>query len=334
MVGKRSFGLNLTGYHPTLEIAKLSKIAENQGFEYVWIADENPAPSSRDVIVNTTTIALKTSKIKIGTGVCNPYTRHPALLAVFASTLDELASGRMILGLGPGGDMPLRPLGIKMWEKPLTAVREAVIVINRILSGETVDYDGEMIKVKGVNLSFLPKAKIPIYLAARSPKFMRMIGEMADGSLLNTPFHYIKDAVNIIKEGAGKAGRSIEDIDIGNILPFAVAEEEDKARGRVKYLTAFMSAFTPNFVHEKLGTKIEQIDAVRDALEKGSIEKAVNSMTEEMVDDFSIAGNPDYCLERIEGFFKAGVTQMIFVIPDLKEGIKLAGTKIIPFLKN
>ena len=163
---------------------------------------------------------------------------------------------------------------------------------------------------------------------------MRMIGEMADGSLLNTPFHYIKDAVNIIKEGAGKAGRSIEDIDIGNILPFAVAEEEDKARGRVKYLTAFMSAFTPNFVHEKLGTKIEQIDAVRDALEKGSIEKAVNSMTEEMVDDFSIAGNPDYCLERIEGFFKAGVTQMIFVIPDLKEGIKLAGTKIIPFLKN
>ncbi|MCK4478207.1 LLM class flavin-dependent oxidoreductase [Candidatus Bathyarchaeota archaeon] len=334
MVGKRSFGLNLPGFCPVLETAELSKMAENQGFEYVWIADENPAPSCRDVIVNMTTIALKTSKIKIGTGICNPYTRHPALLAVFASTLDELASGRVVLGLGPGGDMPLRPLGIKMWEKPLTTVREAVIVINRILSGETVDYDGEMIKVKKANLSFLPKAKIQIYLAARSPKFTRMIGEMADGSLLNAPFHYIKDAVSIIKEGTEKTGRSIADIDIGNILPFAVAKEDDKAKRKVKYLTAFMSAFTPNFVHEKLGTKIERIDAIRDALKKGFTEKAMNLMTNEMIDEFSISGKPDYCLERIEEFFKAGVTQMIFVIPDLKEVIKLAGTKIISSFKN
>lgn len=326
-----NFGLNLAGFSPALETARLSKTAESQGFNHVWIADENPSSLCRDVIVNVTTVALKTRKIKIGTGVCNFYTRHAALLAVFASSIDELAPGRFALGVGPGGDMPLRPLGIKMWEKPLATVREGIEVVNRVLSGETVECRGEMVKVNGVKLNFLPKSRIPIYLAARSPKFMQMIGEKADGSLLNTPFHYINDAMAMIREGAEKAKRRIEEIDVGNILPFAVGRE---AKRKVKYLTTFMSAFTSDPVHEKLGTKLERIDAIRESLGKGQTDKASSFMTEEMIDEFSVAGTPDHCLERVEDFFKAGVNQMIFVIPEGAVGIESAGTKIISSFKQ
>ena len=321
-----NFGLNLAGFSPALETAKLSKIAESHGFNYVWIADENPSPLCRDVVVNVTTAALGTQKIKIGTGICNFYTRHAALLAVFASSIDELVPGRFVLGVGPGGDMPLRPLEIKMWEKPLVTVREGIEVINRVLSGEIVDYQGEMMKVKGLKLSFAPKTKIPIYLAARSPKFMQMIGEIADGALLNTPFHYIKNAVALIRSGAEKAKRGIEEIDVGNILPFAVGRE---AKRKVKYLATFMTAFTSDSIHEKLGTKLERINAIRESVAKRQIDKAAGIMTDEMTDEFSVAGTPDYCFERVEDFFKAGVNQMIFVPPEGAAAIKSAGTKII-----
>ena len=330
MTRKLNFGLNLAGFGPVLETVRLSRTAEKQGFEYVWIADENPSPLCRDVVVNVTAVAMKTSKIKIGTGICNFYTRHPALLAVFVSSIDEMATGRVALGVGPGGDMPLRPLGIKMWEKPLATVREGIEVVTRLLSGEKVDYEGEMIRTKGAKLAFLPKARIPIYLAARSPKFMQMIGEVADGSLLNTPLHYMKHAMRIVKEGAEKAGRNVRDVDIGNILPFAVGDNNEAAQKKVKYLATFMSAFTSDLVHEELGTKPERIKAIRENVGNGQIGKAASFMTRDMTDEFSVAGPPAYCLERIEEFFKAGVTQMIFVIPEGTAGIKAAGSRIIP----
>ena len=334
MTGKLNFGLNLAGFDPALETAKLSKTAEEQGFEYVWIADENPSPLCRDVVVNVTTVAMKTSRIKIGTGICNFYTRHPALLATFAASVDEMSPGRIVLGVGPGGDMPLRPLGIKMWEKPLATVREGIEVVNRLLSGETVDIEGEMIKVKGAKLSFPPKARIPIYLAARSPRFMQMIGEIADGSLLNTPFHYMKKAMSIIKEGTEKAGRSMRDLDIGNILPFAMEEKTEMSQKKVKRLATFMSAFTSDAVHDELGTEPERIRAIRENLATGRIDKAASLMTSDMIDEFSVAGTPADCLERVEQFVRSGVTQMIFVIPEGTEGIKSAGSRIISSFKS
>jgi alkanesulfonate monooxygenase SsuD/methylene tetrahydromethanopterin reductase-like flavin-dependent oxidoreductase (luciferase family) len=91
-----------------------------------------------------------------------------------------------------------------------------------------------------------------------------------------------------------------------------------------------MSAFTSDLVHEELGTKPERIKAIRENVGNGQIDKAASFMTSDMTDEFSVAGPPAYCLERIEEFFKAGVTQMIFVIPEGTTGIKLAGSRIIP----
>jgi 5,10-methylenetetrahydromethanopterin reductase len=221
-----------------------------------------------------------------------------------------------------------------MWEKPLATVREGMTVMKRMLSGETVDFSGEMIKAKGTRLSFLPKARIPIYLAARSPNFMRMVGELADGSLLNTPLHHMRNALSMIREGVEKSGRSLDEIDVGNILPFAMAESEAEAKKRVRHLATFMSASTPDSVHEALGNKMERIETVRELLKKGQEEKAMGLMTDEMIDEFSVAGKPNQCLERIERFFKAGVTQMIFVMPDSGRGIRSAGMEIIQSFKT
>lgn len=330
----KRFGLNLQGVQSPLETGEISKVAEEEGFDYIWVADENPASKYRDVSVNMTTIALKTDKIKIGTGVCNPYSRHPALLAVLASTLEELAGGRVALGLGAGGELPLKSLGIEMWEKPLTTVKESIEVIREILSGEVVNYDGEMIEVNDVNLSFFPERKVPIYLAARGPKFTRMIGEIADGSLLNSPLHYIESSIDKIEEGAEGEGRRIKDLDVGNILPLAISEDPEKARAKVEYMTTFMAAATPNFVHEDFGTEIERIEKIRNALEEGEDERAIRLMTTDIIDQFSITGTQEDCLEKIEKLFKAGITQIIFSLPDSKENVKSVGEKIIPYFEE
>jgi len=220
-------------------------------------------------------------------------------------------------------------LGIKMWEKPLATVREGINVMNRALAGETVDYDGEMITAHGLHLSFHPKTRIPVYLAARSPKFMQMVGELADGSLLNTPFHNITNALNTIQEGASKAGRSMDKIDLGNILPFAISDNDSEAKKKVRHLATFMAASTPISVHEKMGTNIERVASIQEALQKGREAEAMSLMTDEMIDEFSVAGKTSKCIVRVEEFFRAGVTQMVFVIPDGKRGIREAGKNII-----
>jgi len=329
MTRRRTFGINVAGFAPPLETVRLAKTAEAHGFEYVWIADENPSPLCRDAIVNMTTVALKTSRIKVGTGVCNFYTRHAALLAVFASTLSELAKDRVILGLGPGGEMPLKPLGIKMWEKPLTTLREGIGILNGLLNGETVNCDGEMMKAENVHLEFYPKTKIPIYLAARSPKLTQMVGELADGSLLNAPLRSVENAVKMIREGASKAGRSMNEIDVGNILPFAISQNRIEAVKKVRHLATFMAASTPDSVHDALGTPLERVESVRNALTKGLATEAMTFMSDRMIDDFSVAGKTSECLEKVEAFFNAGVTQMIFVVPGGMRDIASAGSAII-----
>ena len=141
-----SFGIGLMADLPATQTAELARVAEESGFGHVWVADENPSPSFRDVFVTMTAIALRTQRIKIGSGICTPYSRHPAILAAAFSSLNEVARGRVTVGLGPGGSLSLRPMGIKVWDKPLSAIKESFKIMRGMFSGEVVNLDGEILK--------------------------------------------------------------------------------------------------------------------------------------------------------------------------------------------
>ena len=332
----KKFGITLLGL-PTLRTVKLCKAAEDVGFDNAWIADESPSPPFRDATVNMTAILLETRKIKVGSSIFVPYTRHPALLAVFMSTLNELAEGRLILGLGPGGSLMMTPLGIQMWDRPLTALREATIIIKRLFSGDIVTFEGEVFKLKEAYLPEPPKTSVPIYLAARGPKMLELAGEVADGCLLSVPGDYVGSAIELVKKGAESMGRRLEDVQIANMSLFDPDSDKRKAIDLIKPRTTHMVADSPNIVYERSGIDLERVEAIRQAIRRGSREEALCLITDDIVEKMSIVGSVEECSRKIEEQFKAGLNQIIFNIPrDIvsEELIKQTGERIVQVLKG
>jgi len=316
-----------------LNIINYAKFAEESGFEYVWIPDDDLC---YDTYVTLTAIALSSSRVKIGSSVSNPYSRNPALLASTIATIDELSNGRAILGIGAGGSLTLRPLGIPMWNKPLTAIKEAITIIRKLFDGETVTFEGKIIKAYNVKLFTKLEKRIPIYMAARGDRMLRLLGELADGALLSSPIPHINYELERIKEGCKKAGRSLDEIDIGNAAPFSVSMDENKAKEIVKSHCTFMISDFPLKALESVGISKEEQDSIREAIKKGGIEEAKKLITLDMVNALTISGSPNECIKKFKAQIDAGIDQIIFSSPygpNIDEAFKLIKDEIIPKLK-
>src|SRR6516164_9427242 len=123
---------------PAAQLAERARLAETCGFDAVWVADER---FYREVYAVLARLALATTRVRLGPCVTDPFSRHPALTAMAIATLDEIADGRAVLGLGAGvsgfAELGIRPV------KPVRAMREAIALIRALLCGEQVDVTGE-----------------------------------------------------------------------------------------------------------------------------------------------------------------------------------------------
>ncbi|MDD4750121.1 MAG: 5,10-methylenetetrahydromethanopterin reductase, partial [Methanosarcinaceae archaeon] len=219
------FGIEFVPSDPVLKIAHYAKLAEQQGFDNVWITDHY---NNRDVYTTLTVLALSTNSIKIGSGVTNSYTRNPAITASSIGSVNEISGGRAILGLGPGDKATFDAMGIE-WVKPLATTRESIQAIKSFFAGEKVSMEGNQVQFCGAKLAFKP-GNIPIYMGAQGPKMLELAGEVADGVLINAS--HPKDfevAVTQIKKGAEKAGRDPKDIDITAYACFSIDKDPAKA---------------------------------------------------------------------------------------------------------
>ena len=300
----------------------------------MWLADENPSSPYRDVFVTLATVASETERVKIGTGVCNPYSRHPALLAVAINTVHELSNGRAILGLGAGGSLSLKPLGIKLWDRPVATLRASVFVCRSLLRGETLNYDTQTLKTVGLKLFAVPENPVPIYLGAYGPRMFELAGQVADGVLTTAPLEYVKYALESLRVGADGADRSLEEIDFANWLPFSLSDNEKKAREMVKPDVSYMIADFPAIEVEKIGVTQEEVRRIRGAL-AGGVSEAAHLVTDKMIGSCAIAGTAEYCVERIQEYENAGAKQVVLGLPSAQrpgESMKLVKRKIMPRL--
>ncbi|MEM0217200.1 MAG: 5,10-methylenetetrahydromethanopterin reductase [Candidatus Nezhaarchaeales archaeon] len=307
--------------------------AESVGFDYVWITDHY---ANRCVYIALTVAALNTKRVKLGTGVTNPFHVHPAWTASAIATLNEVSNGRAVLGIGPGDRSTLGQIGINL-EKPLTAVKETVEVIRRLWAGETLNFTGDAFRLANAKLNFKPSTSIPIYIGAQGPKMLELAGAIGDGVLINAShpkdFEY---AIKYIKEGATRAGRRIEDVDVAAYAALSVDEVSAKAKETAKTVVAFIIAGSPDSVLERHGIKKEEVETIRGALAKGDIPGASKAVSDESLDAFSISGTPEECMSRIEQLLKIGVTQFVAgspLGPKKKVAIDMIGKKIIAAFK-
>src|SRR5512145_1930509 len=223
--------LYLQDAHSLQDGIKYVQYAESKGFEAVWQAESRLV---RDAIVPMAAFAATTTRIKIGAGVINNWTRNIGLLAATWLTLDDLAPNRMICGIGAWWDPLAKNVGIER-RKPLLAMRETVEVMRRLLNMERVTFHGEFHHVDGIELDVVHGRReprdVPIMIGATGDLMMEMTGEIADGAVLNycVAPEYNDKALELLDKGAKKAGRSLANLDRPQLIVCSVDEDHDKA---------------------------------------------------------------------------------------------------------
>jgi len=266
---------------PVSELVELARLAEQLGCGRCWVYDEGLV--TRDVYVTLTAIALATGSIRLGPGITNPYVRHPGATATAIATLDELSGGRAFVGIGAGGGLTLRPMGIEQ-TKPLAAVRDMVTALRGLFAGETVDLDGDVFSLSNARIDY-GRPGIEVILAGRGPKITELGGRVADGFNLS----YIHKSLlgghaTALRAAAG--GRPFV-ITYSTMLASTEAELEE-ARAAL----TFRLVDSPPAVKELIGMTDGDTDAIRSALSKGGTRAAAAYVKPEWVSDFVITGSP------------------------------------------
>jgi 5,10-methylenetetrahydromethanopterin reductase len=316
--------LRLNNDLPVREYVELARAAEEARFDQIWVSHDLFLRSSPVIL---TAIALATERIEIGTCILNPYTLHPSEIAMAAATLDEVSGGRFNLGLGAGAAEFMKWVGIER-NRPLTATREAIRQIRAVLDGEQAPgWQPE------AYLRFDPlpgrRRRIPIYLAAMSPNMLRLTGELADGALplLFPPEHYATVAP-YIREGAERAGRRMDEIDLAACVWCSISDDRQAAEDVLKDKIAYYGHALSPLIWDRLGLTQEDFRPLERALMTERDPAAARALVTDQMLRIGIVGAPADLLERLQGLVAMGVRHLSFgppLGPDPVAAVRMIG---------
>jgi 5,10-methylenetetrahydromethanopterin reductase len=289
------------------------RYAEEKGFEAVWQAESRLV---RDAIVPMAAYAAVTDKLKVGSGVINNWTRNIGLLASTFLTLDDLAPGRIICGIGAWWDPLAKNVGIDR-KKPLNAMKETVQIMRRLLNMERVTFHGDFVHVDGIELDVVHGRReprnVPIMIGATGDQMMEMTGEIADGAVMNycVPPEYNDRALELLEKGAKKAGRTLADLDRPQLIVCSVAETHDEAIETSKMLLCQYLAQQPH-IAKASGVSQEVVNQIQATLgwpaTKEQINKAKHFVPDELVNRITASGTPEEARAKVEEYNQRGCT--------------------------
>ncbi len=291
----------------------LARYAEERGFVAVWQADSRLV---RDATVPMAAFAAATDQIKIGSGVMDIWSRNAARLASTFSTLDDLAPGRIICGLGAWWDPLAAKVGITR-SKPLAMMREVVTVVRALLANEQVTFHGEHIHLDGVELDYVHQERrpkdVPIYIGATGMQMMELTGEIADGCVLNylvSP-SYNRDAIAALERGAAKVGKTLADIDRPQLVVCCVDRDRRKALDAGRLLVTQYLGQQPHIMKAS-GVSQDLLDDIAEVLTWPATHDEVVNASKRVPDDvvqmITASGTPDECRAKVDEYVAAGCT--------------------------
>ncbi len=307
---------------------------EKRGFDHLWITDHF---NNRNVYVTLTAAAIYTEKMKLGPGVTNPYLINPIMTAQAVASLNEMAPDRVVLGIGAGDKTTLDCADVEM-QKPLTAVKETIEIVRRMMEGKSVTFEGKVFSARGAKFLFKPRGRIPIYIGAQGPRMLEMAGKTGEGVLINAC--HPKDvgyAVEHAKKGIKEAGKNITDVDIAAYTSFSVHEDLEKANKAAIPVVAYIVAGSPNIILERHGIDLKKAEEIREALKAARWGQAFSAVSSEMIKAFSVCGTPEMCINRINQLLKSGISQFVVGSPigaNVRKSIDLISDKILPHFKT
>lgn len=301
------FSSRTVATYPLARRVAIIKSAETLGFDRLWHSNEK---FGRDMVANMTLSAAHTERIGIGAAVTDPYSVHPALTAAAMATVDDISSGRVIVGIGAGGS-GFPAMGIQR-EHPVAATGDAIAIMRGMWAGEPATVEGKVVSVRSGVLGFKARPDIRIAIATRGPAMFRLAGRVADGAMIATMAtpEGVRIAWDFVRQGAQQAGRDPDHIEVISRVDTCVDRDRDKARAGVKQMIAFLlwSSYPNRDFVAQLGMKVpadlEAMIAKRDyelMFEAGPL------VPEEFVDAFAWAGTPEEVAAQITRIAEMGI---------------------------
>ena len=301
-------GLSYYGTYPLNEFLRVAAYAEGVGFDTVWLAEEF---IYRDPMILAASLLSATERVKVIPGPVSPYFKHPVAIARETLTLAEISDGRLALQVGVGDINGLKLMGIDP-TRPLSTTKEAISVIQGLLSGDIISINNGIWNMTGIKMVLGGKYNIPIYMAAMGSKMLRLARETADGTVLShmTSLKYIKQSIESVQNLPGVDQSSNHEF----IKFFAVSVSNDRrsAYDQIRAQVAhWLGVPFPQPVHIA-DWKINNLGidhmAIYKAIQRHDIDKACMLVNDKVMTTLTVNGTPKDFSERLQQYLDAGVT--------------------------
>jgi alkanesulfonate monooxygenase SsuD/methylene tetrahydromethanopterin reductase-like flavin-dependent oxidoreductase (luciferase family) len=303
------------GFNPVLGVKESMGVAadaERFGFDSVWMHE---SLFQRDVVTYISAMASATSRIALGSGVINTFTRHPVTAATTFATLSELSGGRVRLGLGVGSFPTIPLIGHQIFpvekNRPLRRIREYVRVVKMVWDGSKVEFDGEFFKVHGLTMGFKANGHIPLYIASLSPKTQAFAATVADGVILSPALNSAwgtERMVENVRRGEERRGSAVER---ASYMLTSLDPDPRKAIQVVRdyYFFAYQLAevVRPE-VLSPYGVSENRLSSMKAAWKRGDVPEAKRLIPDEAIEALTITGTGDHAADRLREYEKVGVT--------------------------
>jgi probable F420-dependent oxidoreductase len=278
---------------------RLVREAEAAGYDDLWTGETNGPDAFTPLVL----AAAWTERIRLGTGVVNPFTRGLPVLAQHAAALQDASSGRFCLGLGSSSNVIVERWNGVPFERPLTRVREAVETLRPVLAGERGP--------GGFRLEQPPARPVPIFIAALRDRMLALGGELGDGTFVNfLPVSAVAHVCEQIRAGEARGGREPGSTEVVCRF-FCIPEPPEVGIGLARFMFA---AYASVPVYERFFRGLgwgEAIDPMVEAWREGDRQAAADRAPESLIREIFVFGSPEQQRDRLEEFASGGITTFV-----------------------
>jgi 5,10-methylenetetrahydromethanopterin reductase len=322
------FDLAILASEPLPVVVRQVQLAERLGYDTVWITDTHLV--CRELWVTLAACAAATSRIRLGPGVTVPHSRHVSVTASAVASLDELAPGRVVIGVGTGGSSA-QTMGLRLEQVGRVATLETMgTSLKRLLAGESVRFetgiDGRLAWLDG------PRA-IPVYLAGSGPRMLETAGRVGDGAIVYATVRpdVLGPALAHVAAGARTSGRELGHLDVGLWAPMSIGRDRalarDHARGRVASACRHP---LPVRLSDEDEADMRRVREAYDAYQHATAGSRHRTLvTDRLVDLMALAGTPDDVREQVERLRTLRGLSRVIVFPQVPDAGFIARETIL-----
>jgi 1,4-dihydroxy-2-naphthoate polyprenyltransferase len=303
----RPIGFGLAARGSVSETVAWAEQARRAGLDSVWVHDSY---FERDAVTYASAIASRVGGIRVGMGALNPLTRHPVLVAMTVSAIDDMAPGQVLLGMGTGLPLRLGQMGIPYTpDAGLEAVSKAIDTMRALWSGERVP-PGQA-GLPPVQPMFPPVHRVPIYIAAYRSAFLRLAGSKADGYLARPAesIASLRRMLETMRAASVAAGRPEDAVEVAGYLLTLVDRSRREALNRAKRepFVIYMMSVQSDLAMRRAGLDPELKNRIAEAWRAEDYHRAANLIPDELLDAFMLCGTREEVAAGAAAYHQAGM---------------------------